>query len=276
MIKNKALSYFFILFTLSIWGIGNVNARDNLVLGVFPYMTASQLMQLQMPLKLCLEEHLGKTVSMVTAPDFQTFVQRTQANEYDFILTAPHLGWLAESRDHYQFIVATDHSVQGVFLARADSGIRSLDDLEGRTVAMAAPVSLLFQMGLEELRQHGYSDNKNISIKVARTHNNAMYAPVRREADVSITGSLIWEKFGDQFKDEMRVIGRTPKLSGLTMLANGSVSTKENQLVEKALLAFAESSEGENYFKKTGFGKFMKVDKEKRSSMERFVGFAKK
>ncbi len=81
-----------------------------LTLGVFPYVTPAQLASFHTPLKDYLAKSLQRPVSLVTAPDFDSFVDRTRKGQYDIIITAPHLGRLAETRDSYKRLAQTGHS----------------------------------------------------------------------------------------------------------------------------------------------------------------------
>ena len=69
--------------------------KTPLTLGVFPYVSPVQLAAFHAPLKDYLTKSLGRPVTLVTAPDFNSFVDRTRDGQYDIIFTAPHLGRLA-------------------------------------------------------------------------------------------------------------------------------------------------------------------------------------
>jgi phosphonate transport system substrate-binding protein len=135
---------------------GLVRAADTpLTFGVFPYVSRGQLMELHTPLKRYLEKQLQQPADMITAPDFVEFMARTQQGEYDLVLTALHLGRLAETRGGYLRVAKTGYQVHGIFLARKDSGIRSLADLKGKTIMLAQPISIIYQMGVQELIRNG-------------------------------------------------------------------------------------------------------------------------
>ena len=87
-----------VLLGLLLLAIGSrpaVGASDPLVFGVFPNMTAKQIVETYRPLAEALEKTLNRRVVIYTARDFATFIERTRRGEYDILLTAPHLAWLA-------------------------------------------------------------------------------------------------------------------------------------------------------------------------------------
>ncbi len=250
MISKKTSS---LLLLFSIVTATVANAAQELSFGVIPYVSAGPLIQTQSPLKQYIAKVLGKPVNLVTAPDFRTFLDRTQKGEYDILFTAPHFGRLAEERDGYKSIVMTSHHVQGSFLARKDSPIKSLDDLNGKTVMIAQRLSMLFQLADATLQKKGLIDGKNITIIETRTHNNALYAPMRDEADASVTGVLIWHLLGQEFKDKLKVIGTTEKAPGFLLLVHPRMTAEIQNKLKDALLKFGGTPEGKAYFENTGF-----------------------
>lgn len=140
--------------------------KPPLVLGLFPYVTPVQLAQFHTPLKDYLARKLDRPVTLVTAPDFMSFVERTREGQYDPIITAPHLGRLAETCDGYQRLAQTGHTVQGIFLAPADSGIHRIEDLRGKRVMIAQKVSIIYQLA----EQHQIHVSNLDDVEQARRH----------------------------------------------------------------------------------------------------------
>lgn len=231
-----------------------------LTLGVFPYVTPVQLASFHTPLKDYLAKSLQRPVSLVTAPDFDSFVDRTREGQYDIIITAPHLGRLAETRDGYKRLAQTRHVVQGIFLARKDSNIHRIEDLRGKNLMIAQKVSIIYQMAEHTLREKGLVPGESVTIVETRTHNNAMHAPLRGEADASVTGTLLWRVLKDDQKDQMRVIGTTEEAPGFMLMANPRLSSRDIAKIRKLLLDFHRVPGSEAYFSTTGYEKFDLID----------------
>lgn len=242
-----------------------------LVFGVFPYVSPGQLMQFHNPLKIYLESKLQRPVELVTAPDFAGFMKRTQSGEYDLILTAPHLGRLAEQRDGYVRVVKTGHEVQGVFLARRDSAIRSLADLKGKQVMIAQPISIVYQMAIEHLKHIGLVPGKDVTVVTTRTHNNALYGPVQRETEASVTGILLWLNAEANVRSELLEIGRTHPVPGFTIMANKRLPPDQIKRVQALLLNFQNTPEGKTYFQDTDLLGFREIDEKTMKSLDPFT-----
>lgn len=234
--------------------------KTALTLGVFPYVSPVQLAAFHTPLKDYLAESLQRPVTLVTAPDFNSFVDRTREGQYDLVFTAPHLGRLAETRDGYKRLAQTSHTVQGFFLVRKDSNIQKIKDLKGKSVMIAQKVSIVYQMAEHTLRKNGLMHGESVTIIDSRTHNNAMLAPLRGEADASVTGKLLWYGLDDEQKNQLRVIGTTEEAPGFLVMAHPRLATQDIEKIKKLLLDFNLKPGSESYFTINGFDKFQPVD----------------
>ena len=247
-------------FLLGTAPVRATDAPGPLVLGVFPYVTPVQLAQFHTPLKDYLAKQLGRPVTLVTAPDFMSFIERTHEGQYDLIITAPHMGRLAETRDGYQRVAQTGHTVQSIFLARKDSGIEKIEDLKGRRVMVAQKVSIIYQMAEQMLREKGLVPGESVTIVETRTHNNAMHAPLRGEADASVTGVLLWRVLEDEQKKQLRVIGVSQEMPGFMLMANKRMSAPDVAKIRGLLLDFHTVPGSEPYFTTTGYQRFKLID----------------
>lgn len=252
------------LWLLGLWlyaGLAHASASvAPLVFGIFPYVTSGQLMAYHHPLKAYLESRLRRPVELVTAPDFAEFVARTQKGEYDLILTAPHMGRLAEKRDGYRRLAMTAHEVQGIFLARRDAGIRSVADLKGRKIMMAEPLSAIYQMATDHLKSQGLVAGRDLDVVPTGTHNNALYAPVRDEADAAVTGALLWANADDAVRSALVEIGRTRAVPGFALMAHPRLPPALHEELRDLLLNFGNTPAGKEYFRVTRMGALREID----------------
>ncbi len=254
------MRFVLLLLGLALGPTATADDKTPLTLGVFPYVTPVQLASFHTPLKDYLAKSLQRPVTLVTAPDFESFVERTRQGQYDIIITAPHMGRLAETRDGYKRLAQTGHSSQGIFLTRKDSTIQKIEDLRGKTVMIAQKVSIIYQMSEHLLREKGLVPGESVTIIETRTHNNAMQAPLRGEADASVTGTLLWRVLGEEQKGQMRVIGTTEEAPGFMLMANPRLSNRDIAKIRKLLLDFHRVPGSEAYFSTTGYEKFDLID----------------
>ena len=238
--------------------------------GIFPYVSPGQLVKFHHPLRSYLEETLGIKVSLVTAPNFKEFIKRTQQGKYDIIMTAPHLGKLAEVQG-YRRIAHSMHEVQGIYLAHKDSGIKTLPDLRGKVITLVGRAAIITQMVEYQLKSLGMQEGKDYTFRVTRTHNNAMYAPLRGESDASVTGSLLFRKLGEKERENVRVIGKTPVAPGFMVMAGNRITEAQRQKLIEALLGFKDIPAGKDYLKTTGLVRFERITDQEMQDLEPYI-----
>jgi phosphonate transport system substrate-binding protein len=248
-----------------------LRAEGEITLGVLPYVTAGQLVEYHTPLKNYIAENLGRPVALITAPDFLDFVERTSKSEYDLILTAPHFARLAERRDGYQVVVRSQNEIQAAFLVRKDSNIQRLEDLKGKRIMVAQPISMMYQLSIGALEKKGLVPGKNITIVEARTNNNALSAPLRNEAEAGVTGILLWGLATGENKEQLRLIATSPSMPGFVLMAHKRIPKKDVDKLRKALLSFRTTPPGEAYFAASGLKGFALTDSATMSSLDPYT-----
>jgi len=214
-----------------------------LVLGVFPYVTARQIVESYRPVAQVLEEKLQRRVLLYTARDFTAFVEHTRKGEYDILLTAPHLAWLARQEVGYQPLLKYDLSIQGLLVVKSDSPFKHLADLRGRTLATADPIALVVLAGKAEMAARGLRDKIDYQSKDAVTHINAAMQVINGRADGAMLAQQPYNLMRPELRQQLRVLAETPLLPSLMYLTHPRLPAAEVQAIRKALLDFSASSD---------------------------------
>jgi phosphonate transport system substrate-binding protein len=241
---------------------GRPAASDDkpLVLGVFPSMTAKQTIEIYRPLASALEKHLRRSVVVYSARDFTTFVARTRQGEYDILLTAPHLAWLARQDTGYRPLLKYAQPVRGLLVVRSDSPFDEPDKLRGRTIAMADPIALAVLAIQAELAAHGLKHGIDYRTTDSGTHTNAVLQVINGRADAAVLGLHPYNLTPPELRQQLRVLAETPALSSLMYLTHPRLREAEAQAVRNALLRFAATPEGQAFMQRGGYGGFADVD----------------
>jgi phosphonate transport system substrate-binding protein len=252
---------FLLGFLLLIVG-GRPAASDDkpLVLGVFPSMTAKQTIEIYRPLASALEKHLRRSVVVYSARDFTTFVARTRQGEYDILLTAPHLAWLARQDTGYRPLLKYAQPVRGLLVVRSDSPFDEPDKLRGRTIAMADPIALAVLAIQAELAAHGLKHDIDYRTTDSGTHTNAVLQVINGRVDAAVLGLHPYNLTPPELRQQLRVLAETPALSSLMYLTHPRLREAEAQAVRNALLRFAATPEGQAFMQRGGYGGFADVD----------------
>lgn len=231
-----------------------------LVLGVFPYVTARQIVESYRPVAQVLEEKLQRRVLLYTARDFTAFVEHTRKGEYDILLTAPHLAWLARQEVGYQPLLKYDLSIQGLLVVKSDSPFKYLADLRGRTLATADPIALVVLAGKAEMAARGLRDKIDYQSKDAVTHINAAMQVINGRADGAMLAQQPYNLMRPELRQQLRVLAETPLLPSLMYLTHPRLPVAEVQAIRKALLDFSASSDAQARKHHSSHGAIVPID----------------
>lgn len=115
---------------------------EKIVFGIVPQQSATRLAQVWIPLLDRLSEATGYAVEFATAKDIPTFEACLARGAYDVAYMNPYHYTVFEASAGYQaFARQADKRLRGVLVARADSDIQHLDDLDGTELAFPSPAA---------------------------------------------------------------------------------------------------------------------------------------
>ena len=241
---------------------------QTLVLGVYPFLSASQMMDLQRPLKDLLSRNLQRPVEMVSAPDFPSFVDRTKQGDYDVILTAPHMGRLAQQRDGWIPLVQSGYQMEIILAVPAKSNLYHLAQMRGLRIAVGAVDSLIFQVISEELARHEIHVDHDMTILETRSFSNVVLALERGEADVIATSRRLLEFNTAEQRASLREIFVSVPMPGFLVMAHPRLAEAERDRLRSALLSYKNTPEGVDYFTRNRLIDFRLVDPKSMARVE--------
>ncbi len=232
-----------------------LNAADAPVkFGVFPNLSARVLMETYQPLATHLRTALGKTVELQSTPDFKSFHQRTMAGDYDLLVTAPHLAWLAWKKAGYRPLLAYKQPVRGLVVVPRDSPVKKLTDLKGKRIATADALAIVVLRMQGMMEAEGMLLDRDFVSIDARTHNNAALQAHLGQADAAIIGALPYRKLAGDVRNNLRVIAQSDPLPSQVWLVGGKVTPQLEAKLVKAIESYMNAEAGRQFLEAGGFG----------------------
>ena len=140
--------------------------------------------------------------------------------EYDILLTAPHLAWLARQDAGYRPLLKYTQPVRGLLVVKSDSPFDEPDALRGRTIAMADPIALAVLAIQAELAAHGLKHGIDYRTTDSGTHTNAVMQVINGRADAAMLGLHPYNLMPPELRQQLRVLAETPPLSSLMYLTH--------------------------------------------------------
>jgi phosphonate transport system substrate-binding protein len=247
-----------------------------IILGVFPYLSPSQMIEQLSPLRKRIEQALGVPVSLQSAPDFNSFVQRTTRGDYDLVLTAPHMGRLAQKRDGWQLVAMSGQQTATVILVRKDSGITRLEELRGKQMSVGSIRSVTYVLAEEALLKKGVTPGKQLEVIETATFSNVVQSVFKGEVAAGATPTLLWDKWihvNAEQHGQLREIFRAPPPNPNSFLVMCPPKT-EPAVIERlreSLLTFKNTDAGREFLQKSQFESFLPPDEKAMARNDAFV-----
>ncbi|MEA1990090.1 MAG: PhnD/SsuA/transferrin family substrate-binding protein [Pseudomonadota bacterium] len=231
----------------------NAYANDNVLkLGIFPYANPGYLAKLHLPIKNHFQAATPEHIQMLSAANFKTFKNNTKNGLYDIIITAPHLGRLAEKKANYQWLGFTSNSSHAVFAVNRQNDSKTLADFKGQTITLPPKTAIIHHLALNKLKEAGLRPGIDITIKETKSHNNAMLAVIQNITPISAFGKPTWSKFKPQGRENVIKLTQSENIPGFAIMAHPRLGTKTISELKQRFFSFQETESGKMYFEQTG------------------------
>ncbi len=231
-----------------------------LIFGIFPNMTAKQTLEIYEPLVKQMEKRLQRRIVIYTARDFTTFVARTRQGDYDILLTAPHLAWLARQDAGYRPLLKYAQPAHGLLVVKNTGPYRVVEDLRGQNIAIPDPIAVTALAVQADMAALGLRPNVDYRMKDYGSHLNAVMQVINGRTAAAMLGSHYYRLLPDGIRKQLRIVIETPPFSSLMYLTHPRLRDREANLIRQALLDFAATPQGKAFLQGGGYGGFVPVD----------------
>jgi phosphonate transport system substrate-binding protein len=239
-------------------------------IAVVPYLTANVLFKLFQPIREQLERDLNRPVELYTAPDIRTHLKRILKPDFDAVITAAHMGRMAQLDGGYMPVAGFESPLRGIVSVHKDSPIKTLKDVKGRSLSINDRLVLVSIVTLHDFESAGVklSDVKVIS---AVTQNSSLLSVAKGDVDAAITAIFTLNQIPEAQRQDIRTIHTTEKLPNVMFLANRRLSDEVTSAMQKSLLGFGKSSAGEQFFASSGFNGIVPLSDAYMKTIDRYI-----
>ena len=224
-----------------------------LIVGVLPTLSPRVLLNNYQPFRVYLEQTLKRPVELVTATNFATFHKSTLAGDYDLVVTAPHLGRLAQTEGGYIPLATFKATNRAMLVTARVTPLKSIQNLRGHAVAVLDRFALITSQTLVWLEAQGLREGTDFRLLETSSHNSSVYSVLSGESVLAIISPAGWVQMPDNVQDSLQVFASLPAIPGLMLLANPRLA-REVPRLKSTLLAFSpDSPEGKQFFEATRY-----------------------
>jgi phosphonate transport system substrate-binding protein len=142
---RRALANTAVASTICLIGLslpGQASADNALHFGIVPQQSATQLARAWIPFMRELSRRVGSEITFATTKDIPTFEKCLATGAYELAYMNPyHYTVFHETSGYRAFAQQAGKRLQGVIVVRAESALKSLDDLAGAKLAVPSPAA---------------------------------------------------------------------------------------------------------------------------------------
>ncbi len=229
--------------------------ETSLTFGVVPQQSPKKLAQNWQPLLDYISQYTGFKIDFKTAKDIPTFEANLAKGEYDISYMNPYhfvvfndlVGYGALARQK-------DTLIKGILVVSKDSGIETLEELNGAEIAFPAPAAFAASIITSAaLRQH----NVAFVPRYVNSHDS-VYLAVQR-GFFSAGGGIVrtLDKAPKEVKDQLTVLWESDGYTPHAIATHPNMAQSHRQAILKALLAITHDSSNAMILDNLGFKGFI-------------------
>jgi phosphonate transport system substrate-binding protein len=162
-----------------------------LEVGIIPYLSPRALVTNYEPMRLYLENSLGRPVKIYTAISFRQFLINAQHGDYDLVFAAAHIARMLEHDQKYKPVARFATKNHTLIMVAKDSLIKNVNDLKGKVLAVPDFMSLSSIIAISYLREAGLMAGRDFKIQEVPSFNAAISNVQLNEAAAAITATNI-------------------------------------------------------------------------------------
>lgn len=265
-----------LICALMVWPILGAAQGNTLIVGVLPTLSPRVLLNNYQPFREYLQHALKRPVEMVTATDFAAFHKSTLAGDYDIVVTAAHLGRLAETERGYIPLATYKSANRAMVMTSRAAPLKSIRDLRGHTVAILDRYALIAGQAIAWLDEQGLREGSDYRLLETPSHNSSAYSVLSGESTLAIISPAGWKQMPENIREGLQVFTTLPEVPSLMWLANPRLAREASRL-KSILLAFSpDSPEGKQFFHVTGYQGMRDISPEEMKSLDPYTRYLQK
>lgn len=234
-------------------------ASEPIVFGVFPRWNAQITMRDFTPLAALLERKLGRPVRIETDKDFDSFMRRVYAREFDVV----HLNQLQYVRAHqtagYRAIAKLCEdpacTIKAILVTRRDAKLEKVGDLRGKIIAFGDPGAMVSHVLTKSLLLESALGPDQYRTIFTKNPPNALLAVYNGEADAAgVSMSVLQRPEIRQRIDvnQLHILAESRQIPHLPVAVRGDLDAQLARRIQQVLIELPQHSEGYSILQQMG------------------------
>jgi phosphonate transport system substrate-binding protein len=236
---------FYSILTSAIFGLVVSSAANagacKITVGVVPQFQQRAILEKWIPFLTELGQQTQCEYTLVGSLDIPEFEKQFKAGLFDLVYLNPYHSVIAnETQGYVQIVRSGSKMLQGILVVDKDSGIKSIDELDGRQVAFPSPNALgaSLLMRTELAVQH----NVHVVPKYVATHNSVYLHLFKK---ITVAGGGIQRSLSGEnpiISDQLKVLYRTQKVNAHPIAVHPRIDPIFRTKIQDTILEISQTS----------------------------------
>jgi phosphonate transport system substrate-binding protein len=241
--------------------------------GLLPITSTRMLLGNYEPVKAYLENAMGQTVEIVTAPNFRTFHLRTIQGEYDLVVTASHMARLAQMESGWLPLVRYTAVHRTLLIATRARPLARVEDIKGGVLSGPDVVTLAAADAQEWLLARGMRAGLDYTYLETPTPSSAAHALINGQSSLAISSPQGINNTPESIRQQITVFATLPELPSLLWLANPRFAPQMAHMKSILLGLNTPSAKVAGFFEATGYQGVREVQDHEHAMADRYLPF---
>ena len=222
--------------------LGEQSSTKVYTFDVVPQLTAAKIYTTWSPLLQRVGQEAGLCFELRVSSTIPEFEQKLLKGEPEFVFLNPYHAVLAQQKKKYQPLLAdSEDLLTGILVVRADSPIKSLDELKGQNISFPAPNSFAASLLIRAELAKRKIDTNPVFVK---THSNVYRSVIGKDAIAGGGVNNTLDNEAPEVRQQLRVLFETQAYTPHPVATHPSVAGAVRERFLKAMLKLTQDEEG--------------------------------
>jgi phosphonate transport system substrate-binding protein len=215
---------------------------SSLTFGVFPYLPTKQMEQIFAPIAARFGELTGRPVALRSRPDYARFRAQVRQQTYDILFIQPFDYVSVAATNGYiplaRWVASSDRDDHGnlsaIIVARQDSAVTTVHDLEGQAVAVPHFDAAVTLLGRYALARQGIQ----VDIRAAGNHIACLHQLQVKRCAACITAWPPAKLFAQKNGIKLKLLYTSDSIPSSLFAIHSRVPAEQRELLANELLSW--------------------------------------
>jgi phosphonate transport system substrate-binding protein len=262
-----------IVTILMLFMLSGISQAEELIIGLIPEQNVFKQMERYKPIGKYIEKKLGMEVRFIILSRYGNILNSFTKEKMDGAFWGSFTGALAIKQLGVQPIARPEwpdgtSTYHGYIFVRKDSGIRSVEDMKGKSIAFVEKATTAgYIFPLAYLKENGVNDIETYFKEYffAGSHDSAVHAVYKGKADIGCAKNTIFNLVVDNdpnMKNDLLILESSPVVPSNGLGLRSDLDPAIKRKLQDALLGMHKDPEGKEALEQYGAARFIKTTKE--------------